>query len=176
VAVLRFFVEGVEGCLNLFDGDRRGVGLVQAAEECSRRFQDELPFRHFVVDRVQGEGTGLADFVRVLEVLRRPFDGREQLRRAYPTVLIGVDEREGSLVEMKPGHGAGQRDPEFLVEIFQADEVAPRSELYLIDPTSPKEAKWLSTHGRSHRLARAKKIGRASCRERVEIAMVDEVG
>ena len=77
--------------------------------------------------------------------------GRDHLGCADPTVLVGVDQRQGLLVELEPLHRAGEGDPELLVELSERDEIDPPIEANLIEATCAEETPAMR---RGHRAAK----------------------
>jgi hypothetical protein len=64
-------------------------------------------------------GTAFEQVVRIFEQAAGPLGGGDEFRRADAAVLVGVNQRQRGLVELDARGGAGQRDPELLVELVE---------------------------------------------------------
>ncbi len=120
--------------------DARGVLLAEVGEDLLRGGQDALAVGCRVVDGGQREGiAALDEVVGVLEQAAGPFHSSDEFGRAHPAVLVGVDQREGRLVELEAGRRTRERDPELLVELVEREEVGAGVELDLVESASAEE-------------------------------------
>ena len=117
-----------------------GIGLLQGGENLLRRSEQLLAFGRGVIDGAQRQGRrGLEQVVRVLQAAPGPLGGGDEFRRADAAVLVGINQGQGGLVELQPGGGAGQGDPELLVELIEGHEVGPGFQPDLVKAAGTKE-------------------------------------
>ena len=64
---------------------------------------------------------------------------RQQLGRANAAVVVAVDERQGFFIQFESLDRARKGDPEFLIELFEGQEIGARGEGYLIESASAVE-------------------------------------
>jgi hypothetical protein len=69
-----------------------------------------------------------------------PVHGGEDLGHPDAAVVIGVDERQGLLVERRAPRRARQRDPQLLIQLVEVREVRAGREDDLIDAARAEEA------------------------------------
>ena len=145
VAVEGLGREGLGRRGRFLDGNLRRFRL---AQDLPGEGGDQLAFGRGIVDRRHAErGRAFEQVVRVLEQAARPFDRRDQFRRADAAVLVGVNQGQGRLVELQPRGGAGERDPELEVELIEGHEVGARLKLHLVKAARAEETPLLG--GRS---------------------------
>ena len=69
-----------------------------------------------------------------------PFYRGEQFRHPDAAIPIRVNQRQGFFIKLETLYGTAQRDPDFLIEVLQVDEIGPGVEGDLIDPASAEES------------------------------------
>ena len=69
--------------------------------------------------------TAFEEVIGILEQAAGPFGGGNQLGRTDAAVLVEVNQGQSGLVELDARGGAGEGDPEFLVEFVEVQEVSP---------------------------------------------------
>ena len=116
------------------DKDGTGAGLAEAGEDLLGAGEDGLAVEGGVIDRLERERVGaLQQYGRVFQAGGGPVHGGNQLRDADAAVAIGIDQRQGFLIEFEALDRAGQRDPQLLVQPVQCEEVLGRGEGDLVE-------------------------------------------
>ena len=72
-------------------------------------------------------------------LLAGPLAGRDDLGRSHATVAVGVDEVERASIEVDAARGAGECDPQFLVEFGDACDVLAAAEHHLVHAAGTDE-------------------------------------
>ena len=125
---------------SILDRDSGGIRLLQRRENLLRRGQQLLAFRRRVIEGGQRQRRrGLEQLVRILQAAPRPLGGGDHLRRPNAAVFVGVDQRQGGLIEFQTGGGAGQRDPKLLVELIQGHQIGPGVQPDLVKAAGTEE-------------------------------------
>ena len=116
------------------------AGLLERGEDLACRGQQLLALGRRVVDRAQRQRRGgLEQIVGVLQQAAGPFGGGDEFRRADAAILVGINQGQGLGVELQPGRGTGQGDPELLVELIQGHEIGPALEPDLVEAAGTEE-------------------------------------
>ena len=114
---------------------------------CLAEASELFAFGRGVVDG--GERHRVAAFdevVRILEHRAGPLDGGDEFGRADAAVLVGVNQRGGLGAKFQAGGRAGQRDPEFLVELVEVHQVGTGFEFDLVKAAGAKEFPHMGAH------------------------------
>ena len=94
---------------------------------CRAKAGDQFAFRRGVVDgRRLERGAALEQVVGIFDQAAGPLGGGDEFRRANAAVFVRVNQRERGLVEFDARGGTGQRDPKFLVELIEVEEVGAK--------------------------------------------------
>jgi len=90
----------------------------------TRRYEKRLPSGGGVADIGKSKRIpSLQKHGGVPEEGNGPIDGRKQLRYANPTVVVGIDEREGALVQLESLDRATHGHPQLGIEIAEMEEI-----------------------------------------------------
>ena len=137
VAVERLGGKGLGGGGGFVKGDFAGVGL---AQNLPGEIGDQFAFRRGVIDGGGPQrGTAFEQVVRIFQQAAGPLGGGDEFRHADAAVLVGVNQRERGLVELDARGGTGQRDPKFLVELVEVQEVGPGTDDDLVEAAGAEE-------------------------------------
>jgi hypothetical protein len=79
-----------------------------------------------------------------------PLHGGDQFGRADAAVVVGVNQGGGFGIELQSGNGAGQRHPQFLVELIQAHQIRAGFEPHLVEAAGAVEPPWIIFRGGRH--------------------------
>ena len=94
-----------------------------------------------VVDGVQAQRVAALDQrVRILEGAAGPLHGGDEFGRPDAAIVVSVNHGGGLGIELQPGNGAGQRHPQFLVELIQVHQIAAGFEPHLVEAAGAEEA------------------------------------
>ena len=120
---------------------RRAGGLVEMGQNAAGGGENLFPVLSAVIDGVQVQRVAaLEKRVRAFQGAASPLDSRDEFRRADAAIVVGVNEGGGLRIKLQPGDGAGQRDPEFLVEFIQAYQVRAGFQPHLVETARAVEA------------------------------------
>ena len=114
--------------------------VVALAQNLPGKIGDQFAFRRGVVDGGRLERrAAFEQVVRIFHQAARPFGGGDEFRRAHAAVLVGVNQRKRGLVEFDARGGAGERDPELLVELVEVQQVGARADDDLVESAGAEE-------------------------------------
>lgn len=131
-------VAGLRGAGGLHG--HHAIGLAQAVEQFACRSNDVLAF--FIVAPQGSErhaGQLVGQHLRMDQPRTGPLHGGDQFGGADLPVTVAVDEGQGAAVKFNALHGAGQGDPQFLVQCVDGEQFGRGVQAHLVKAAGPEE-------------------------------------
>ncbi|MCY1237748.1 hypothetical protein D9M72_504570 [compost metagenome] len=116
------------------------VLLAEQVEDAPAFLREVGARRARVVEVVQRQRAAAREqHVGAAQPLAGPLAGRDDFGRSHAAVAVGVDEVERARIEVDAARGAGECDPQFLVELGDACDVLAAAEHHLIHAAGTDE-------------------------------------
>ncbi|MEY4004751.1 MAG: hypothetical protein RLZZ221_847 [Verrucomicrobiota bacterium] len=151
VAVVGRGGQQLGGVGGLGDRDGAGRGASETRDDLTGAIRGGTALRRVGIDGINRQTVGPGkQRAGVLQSHGGPLDGGDDLGDAHAAVAIGVDEREGLLVEFESLHRAGERHPKLLVEVLEAEEVGAGIEGDLVEAAGAEKGPTMRGRGCCH--------------------------
>ena len=111
----------------------------QNADRPAKKKRVVIPFVERPFEGLPHESERVA-MREMLPLATIPVRTTEEFGGADPAVLVGVDEVERAGVEADAAGGAGEDDPELLVEFGEPGDILARADAHLVEPASAEKA------------------------------------
>ncbi|MCY1229160.1 hypothetical protein D9M72_415170 [compost metagenome] len=160
-------------------GERQRVRVLfsEQVEDAPAFLREVGARRARVVEVVQRQRAAAREqHVGAAQPLAGPLAGRDDFGRSHAAVAVGVDEVERARIEVDAARGAGERDPELLVEFGDARDVLAVAEHHLVHAARAKELPAVRRAGGRGVAGRAGGNGGGGGRQRTESLLMSGRG